>query len=110
MSSNTRIEEVLSGIAGHYDLVYFSVQIPLYEGWNLVRCPLSETRLITEALSSIEGKYDLVYAYDASDTADPWKKYNVAAPSLLNDLTEMRPRYGHWIRVSDDCTGPAQGR
>ena len=80
-----------------------STDISLYTGWNLVGYPSQMTRPISEALASIEGKYDLVYAYDAWDVEDPWKKYNVAAPPFLNDLTEMGPGWGYWIRVSQDC-------
>ena len=80
-----------------------STDISLYTGWNLVGYPSETTRPITEALASIEGKYDLVYAYDAWDAEDPWKKYNTAAPPFLNDLTEMGPGWGYWIRVSEDC-------
>ena len=80
-----------------------SANIPLYSGWNLVGYPSRTARFVEEALSSIEGKYDLVYAYGASDVADPWKKYNVAAPAFLNDLTQMRSGWGYWIRVSEDC-------
>ena len=81
-----------------------SPTIPLVTGWNLVGYPSQVTRPITEALASIAGKYDLVYTYDASDMADPWKKYNVAAPPFLNDLVVMSPRRGYWIRVTQDCT------
>jgi len=81
-----------------------STDIPLYTGWNLVGHPSQTTHTITEALASIDGKYDLVYAYDASDATDPWKKYNTAAPYFLNDLTEMGPGWGYWIRVTQDCT------
>ncbi|MFH1929059.1 MAG: hypothetical protein ABIK79_12950 [Chloroflexota bacterium] len=80
-----------------------SPTIDLCEGWNLVGYPSQTTRPITEALAGIEVKYDLVYAYDAWDAADPWKKYNTAAPPFLNDLTEMGPGLGYWIRVSEDC-------
>jgi len=81
-----------------------STDISLYSGWNLVGYPSQTTRPIAEALGSIDTKYDLIYAYHASDTADPWKKYNPAAPSFLNDLVEMEPGWGYWIRVSEDCT------
>jgi len=81
-----------------------SPAIALHEGWNLVGYPSETTLELTEALASIEGLYDLVYAYKAWDADDPWKKYNVAAPSFLNDLTEMGPGWGYWIRVSQDCT------
>jgi len=80
-----------------------STDIPLYTGWNLVGYPSQTTRSIAEALATIDGKYDLVYAYDAWDAEDPWKKYNTAAPPFLNDLTEMGPGWGYWIRVSEDC-------
>ena len=80
-----------------------STDISLYTGWNLVGYPSQTTRPIAEALAGIEGKYDLVYAYDAWDAEDPWKKYNTAAPPFLNDLTEMGPGWGYWIRVSEDC-------
>jgi len=80
-----------------------STDISLYAGWNLVGYPSQTTRPVTEALANIDGSYDLVYAYDASDAADPWKKYNTAAPSFLNDLTEMGPDRGYWMRVSEDC-------
>jgi len=80
-----------------------SPTIALYEGWNLVGYPSQTTRPVTEALASIDGSYDLVYAYDAWDMADPWKKYNTAAPPFLNDLTEMGPGWGYWLRVSEDC-------
>ena len=80
-----------------------STEISLYTGWNLVGYPSQTTRPITEALAGIEGKHDLVYAYDAWDAEDPWKKYNTAAPPFLNDLTEMGPGWGYWIRVSEDC-------
>jgi len=81
-----------------------SLNIPLKTGWNLVGYASAVPRPIDEALANIDGKYDLVYAHDASDAADPWKKYNTAAPPFLNDLTEMGPGWGYWIRVSEDCT------
>ena len=77
--------------------------IQLCEGWNLVGYPSTQAKPITDALSSIEGKYTLVYAYDASDTADPWKRYDVSAPPYANDLTEMQPGLAYWIKVSADC-------
>jgi len=80
-----------------------SSEIALYKGWNLVGYPWETTLELTEALVSIDGLYDLVYAYKASEVGDPWKKYNIAAPAFLNDLKEMGPGWGYWIRVSQDC-------
>jgi len=82
----------------------------LLPGWNLVSIPVSPaSAVITEVLSSIEGQYDLVYAYDASDAADPWKKYNTAAPSFLNDLTEIDATMGLWIRATEPVTLTVSG-
>lgn len=77
--------------------------IQLCEGWNLMGYPSTKTKAITDALSSIDGKYTPVYAYDALDTADPWKKYDVSAPPYANDLTEMHSGLAYWIKVSEDC-------
>ncbi|MBU0490234.1 MAG: peptidoglycan DD-metalloendopeptidase family protein [Chloroflexi bacterium] len=77
--------------------------IPLCTGWNLVGYPSFQNRPVTEALASIAGQYVIVYAYDASDSADPWKKYDPNAPPFSNDLTEMQPDLGYWIQVSEDC-------
>ena len=158
--SSTAITDVLSSIAGSYDLVYtydapdttdpwkkyntaappflndltnidetvgfwirasdavtltvlgttpVSPTIPLVTGWNLVGYPSQVTRPITEAFSSCAGEYDLVYAYDALDTTDPWKKYNVAAPPFLNDLTEMGSGLGYWVRMTEACMWKPDG-
>ena len=80
-----------------------SPTIPLRSGWNLVGYPSLVTRPVTQALASIAGQYDLVYAYEAADPADPWKKYNVAMPPILNDLVAMAPGKGYWLRVAADC-------
>jgi hypothetical protein len=55
-------------------------------------------------LTSVTGKYDLVYAYDACDTADPWKVYDPAAPPWVNDLTQMDVRHGYWLRDTTPAT------
>jgi len=158
--ASTAIEDVLSSIAGSYDLVYAydahdvadpwkkyntaappflndltdldeqtgfwirataevtltvagllpaSTDIQLATGWNLVGYPSQTVLPVAEALQSIDGKYDLVYAYDAHDVADPWKKYNTAAPPFLNDLTTVEPKRGYWIRVTEDCVWQVNG-
>ena len=81
-----------------------TTNIPLYQGWNLVGYPGIQATAISEALSSADGKYTLVYAYDASDVADPWKKYNVSAPAWANNLSDMRSRWGFWIQATENCT------
>ena len=79
--------------------------IALHLGWNLVSVPVSpNSTIITDVLSSIEGSYDLIYAYAASQTADPWKKYDLAAPPFLNDLDEIDETIGLWIRATEATT------
>jgi 5-hydroxyisourate hydrolase-like protein (transthyretin family) len=80
------------------------IGIPLCPGWNLISYPKISAVAITTALAGIAGKYTLVYAYDAADTADPWKMYNPKAPGPANDLTQMGPWLGYWINMSQAAT------
>jgi hypothetical protein len=68
-------------------------------GWNLVGYPSAVNHDMPEALTS-HGvtDYTLVYAYHANDTSDPWKRYAPDVPG--NDLFELAPGWGYWIRVS----------
>jgi len=68
----------------------------LEPGWNLIGYTSLSSQPITDVLSSISSNYSIVWAYDASDTADPWKKYDPSVP-FGNDLTEMEPGKGYWI-------------
>jgi hypothetical protein len=36
------------------------------------------------------------------DTADTWKLYDSDAPSWSNDLTELIPGWGYWVKVNAD--------
>jgi hypothetical protein len=67
-------------------------------GWNLVGYPSDETRGMPEALET-HGvtAYTLVYAYHANDS-DTWKRYAPGVPG--NDLLELAPGWGYWIKVS----------
>jgi uncharacterized repeat protein (TIGR01451 family) len=145
----TLITQVLSSIAGHYDLVYayngcgngwqkydasapvyanslesldstqgfwirvdmpvtLSVPgsapaitaIPLCTGWNLAGYPSLTSRAVTAALSGVP--FDLMYAYDGFASGDPWSKYDVSVPPYVNDLAEVNPTRGYWIRTSED--------
>ena len=73
--------------------------IELWSGWNLIGYNSLNPQTITGALSSISGNYSIVWAYDASDTADHWKKYDPLAP-FGNDLEIMEPGKGYWIMMS----------
>ena len=78
--------------------------IALKTGWNLVGFPANANLALPAALSA-HGVTDfsLVYAYHAGDTADPWKKYDTAA-SYGNDLEELAPGWGYWIKVGGTPT------
>lgn len=82
-----------------------NTSIQLCTGWNLMAWPGGAPTAVNTALANIAGKYTLVYAYDASDPADPWKKYDPAAPfPFLNDLHELKPGLGYWIRIATPTT------
>ena len=66
-------------------------------GWNLVGYPSGSTAAPVSVLSP---NTTLVYTYRASDTADPWKLYDVTAAPFINDLTAMTPTWGYWIYVT----------
>jgi len=75
--------------------------IELKTGWNLIGYNSLDSQPIADALSSISGNYNIVWAYDASDTTDPWKKYDSGAP-FGNDLANMEPGKGYWIMMSSE--------
>ena len=76
--------------------------LALNTGWNLVGFPSSGTLVLPDALSSngVGTDFTLVYAYHASDTADVWKLYDRTAPSYSNDLLQMSPGWGYWVKLT----------
>jgi len=71
-----------------------NILIQLNSGWNLISLPLMhDDSNVNSALSPINGNYSIVWAYNASDTADHWKKYDPGAP-FGNDLTTMEAGKG----------------
>jgi hypothetical protein len=75
-------------------------------GWNLVGYPSVVNHILPDALSlhGVGTDFSLVYAYHGSDTADPWKMFDRTAPPYANDLLEMAPGWGYWVRISADHT------
>ena len=86
-----------------------STDISLYAGWNLVGYPSQEPRPLTEALASVLDQVELAYGYDASDPVSPWESYDPARPPFLNDLSELRPARGYWMRVATACVWTVDG-
>jgi parallel beta-helix repeat protein len=81
-----------------------NILIQLNSGWNLISLPLMpDDSNVNSVLSPINGNYSIVWAYNASDTADHWKKYDPAAP-FGNDLINMEPGKGYWIMMTSDDT------
>jgi hypothetical protein len=74
------------------------------DGWNFMGYPSFFEKSVENALSSIAGSYDAVQVYYGQDSADPWKHYKMGKPPQYNDLDLMRPGYGYWVHVTEDCT------
>jgi hypothetical protein len=105
MTYYTNYVKASVGTAAHLAYPLTIVYAPLALGWNLIAIPLVPANPAPAAvLTSVTGKYDLVYAYDACDTADPWKVYDPAAPPWVNDLTQMDVRHGYWLRDTTPAT------
>ena len=85
--------------------VLSSFDITLTTGWNFISLPLvqANTSILT-VLSSIEGQWDYVQYYDATDTSDHWKSYDINKPAILNDLWNIDHTMGFWLHVTNDTT------
>jgi len=95
------VSEAVTWVVSSYELS--SGTVPLQAGWNLVGYPSLDARPVGDALTSIEDLCTFVYTYDPSDQADPLKVYDPAASPEENDLLEMIPGRGYWIRVTEPC-------
>ncbi|NJM42095.1 MAG: hypothetical protein HC853_15765 [Anaerolineae bacterium] len=73
-------------------------------GWNLIAYPILGARPVTQALHSINGSYTTVYGFEVNDADDPWKVYDVAAPSYVNDLSELAFGQSYWVRATRPIT------
>jgi hypothetical protein len=82
-----------------------SPSITLLSGWNLVGYPEATVQVLPGALNT-HGVTDfsMVNAFYPYDTADPWKIYDTAAPGYANDLTELAPKWGYWVKVGSPQT------
>ena len=79
--------------------------IAVSTGWNLVGYPSTTNLDLPGAFSGHGlGDFSLAYAYHASDTADPWKKFDPLMPINLNDLKVLAPGWGYWVDVNTAAT------
>jgi len=75
-------------------------------GWNLVAYPSGVNRPLPVALSNngVGSDFTIVYTYQANGSPDPWKLFDRTSPAWSNDLTELSPGWGYWIKVSVNHT------
>ena len=75
-------------------------------GWNLVSYASISNRALPGALEEhgVGTDFSLVYTYQASEPGDPWKLFDRSAPPFLNDLTQLTPGRGYWVKVNADHT------
>lgn len=79
-----------------------SLEISLYQGWNLVAYPVQVTQTVSQALASIEGSYGTVYHYDPANKG--WQVYSPDVPDWVSDLPELRFGQGYWINATQAIT------
>jgi hypothetical protein len=113
VGSDGRLTLTVTGLAGDIAVKFSNTAssgpkqatIALRRGWNLMALPLIPTELTPGAIfAPVDGKYSAVFAYNACDSADPWRKYVQNAPSFTNDLTTIGIAQGLWIQVTEDIT------
>ncbi len=75
-------------------------EIPLLAGWNLISIPEEPADPDPAVVfANLAGQLAKVEAFDACDTADPWKVYDPADPAASN-LAAADHRIGIWIKAT----------
>jgi hypothetical protein len=76
--------------------------ITVAAGWNLISVNITGTTTLPAALTDLTGGvvWSRVMWYNANDAVDPWKQYNTAWASSLNDLTAVTTSMGVWVFVT----------
>lgn len=74
--------------------------IILTSGWNLVGYNYHSAITTPDALSSISEYYQSVWGYE---NQNGWSKFIKGASNETNNLNELRPGFGYWINVTEDC-------
>jgi hypothetical protein len=76
--------------------------IPLYSGWNLMAYLPTQVDSIEHALQSLNDQYSYVMGFDAA-VGMP-RSWDRARPDFLNDLDQLSPLFGYWIKMDDSQT------
>jgi hypothetical protein len=79
-----------------------STSISLKAGWNLVGYPSAVNGPLAAVLTDhgVGTDFSLVYAYHANEGSAAWKLFDRSGNPLLNDLTELSPGWGYWVKAS----------
>ena len=75
-------------------------------GWNLVGYPSYTNQDLPDVLQDhgVGANFSLIYAYHANETSDVWKLFDLSTPPFANDLTQLTPGWGYWVKVSANST------
>ncbi len=81
---------------------YTIFTLGLQPGWNLISLPINiENTSIDAFLNKISGKYESIWSWDIQNE---WKKNIYNAPYWLNDLKEIQPGKGYWVKMLSQAT------
>jgi hypothetical protein len=80
-----------------------ATDIDLATGWNLLPYPSHTDRTVEEALTPIAGDLLIAYGHDASDPANPWRRY-IPGDEALSNLTELAPGMASWLLMDAATT------
>ena len=75
--------------------------IQLGEGWNLISYLPDQPDSIPHALASIDGLYTYLSGYINGEGVKSWDK---TRPIFLNDLKDLIPNHGYWIKMAKAAT------
>lgn len=75
-------------------------------GWNLVAYPSNVNGSLPIALADhgVGTDFSLVYAFHPENSVDAWKLFDTNAPPYVNDLTQLVPGFGYWVKMKADHT------
>lgn len=79
------------------------IRIGLAAGWNLISIRVQPTNTGLEVVFADIIEYlDAIWAYDSS--TQEWLKYVPDGPDFLNDLANVGPGWGYWIKMNQTAT------
>ncbi len=75
-------------------------------GWNLVSYPSISNLSLPGGLTNngVGTDFSLVYAFHSNEVADPWKMFNRTGLPYANDLNQLSPGWGYWVKVNVNHT------